>query len=61
MPDLDRSPEPAQAVAKLVQEGAGGLANRRGVHDWTTRDGEALLKARMEELFRWLKHDRARP
>jgi 3-hydroxybutyryl-CoA dehydrogenase len=61
MPDLDRSPEPAEAVAKLVQDGAGGLANRRGVHDWTTRDGEALLKARMEELFRWLKHDRARP
>lgn len=61
MPDLDRSPEPAEAVAKLVQDGASGLANRRGVHDWTKRDGEALLKARMEELFRWLKHDRARP
>jgi 3-hydroxybutyryl-CoA dehydrogenase len=58
MPDLDRSPEPAAAVAKLVKDGANGLANRRGVHDWTKRDGEMLLRARMEELFRWLKHDR---
>lgn len=59
MPDLDRSPEPPEAVARLVADGANGLANRRGVHDWTKRDGEALLAARMEELFRWLKHDRA--
>ena len=58
MPDLDRSPAPPEAVARLVDEGATGLANRRGVHDWTKRDGEALLAARMEELFRWLKHDR---
>jgi 3-hydroxybutyryl-CoA dehydrogenase len=58
MPDLDRAPEPAAAVASLVADGANGLANGRGVHDWTKRDGEALLAARMAELFRWLKHDR---
>jgi 3-hydroxybutyryl-CoA dehydrogenase len=58
MPDLDRAPEPAEAVAKLVAEGANGLATKRGVHDWTRRDGDELLKARMAELFRWLKHDR---
>ena len=36
-----------------------GLANGRGVYDWSKRDGQALVKARMDELFRWLKHDRA--
>jgi hypothetical protein len=30
------------------------------VRDWTERDGQALIAARMEELFRWLKADRAR-
>ena len=58
MPDLDRTPEPAEAVAKLVADGANGFPNKRGVHDWTKRDGDKLLKARMAELFRWLKHDR---
>jgi 3-hydroxybutyryl-CoA dehydrogenase len=60
MPDLDRAGEPAEAVARLVADGANGLANKRGVHDWTKRDGDRLLKARMAELFRWLKHDRER-
>ena len=60
MPDLDRGPEPAEAIAKLVADGANGLANKRGVHDWTKRDGDRLLAARMAELFRWLKHDRER-
>ena len=60
MPDLDRAPEPAEAVASLVAGGANGLANKRGVHDWTKRDGDKLLEARMAELFRWLKQDRER-
>ena len=60
MPDLDRAPEPAEAVARLVAEGANGLSTKRGVHDWTKRDGDKLLAARMAELFRWLKHDRER-
>jgi 3-hydroxybutyryl-CoA dehydrogenase len=58
IPDLDVSPEPPQGIADLVAEGANGLANGRGVYDWSKRDGEALIKARMEELFRWLKYDR---
>jgi hypothetical protein len=29
------------------------------VRSWTERDGQALIAARMEELFRWLKADRA--
>jgi 3-hydroxybutyryl-CoA dehydrogenase len=60
MPDLETSPRPAQKIAELVERGANGLANGRGVYDWSKRDGKALVKARMEELFRWLKHDRAR-
>ncbi len=58
MPDLDVSPEPALRIGDLVAEGANGLANGRGVYDWSKKDGKALLKARMDELFRWLKVDR---
>lgn len=60
MPHLDASPEPAAAIADLVAKGADGLGNRRGVHDWSRRDGAALVRARMDELFRWLAVDKAR-
>ncbi len=60
IPHLDARPEPDPAIAKLVADGANGIANGRGVRDWTERDGQALIAARMEELFRWLKADRAR-
>lgn len=60
MPHLDTGAEPAAAIADLVAQGADGLANGRGVHDWSKRDGPALIRARMDELFRWLKADRAR-
>jgi 3-hydroxybutyryl-CoA dehydrogenase len=59
MPDLETAPEPPAKLAELVKNGANGLANGRGVYDWSKRDGKVLLAARMEELFRWLKHDRA--
>ena len=61
MPHLDARPEPDPAIAELVAAGANGIANGKGVHDWTQRDGQVLLAARMEELFRWLKADRVRP
>jgi 3-hydroxybutyryl-CoA dehydrogenase len=60
MPHLDARPEPDPEIARLVAAGANGIANGKGVHDWTRRDGQALIAARMEELFRWLKADRAR-
>ena len=60
MPHLDTDPEPAQAVARLVADGADGLGNGRGVYDWSRRDGDALVRGRMDELFRWLKADRDR-
>jgi len=60
MPHLDAAPEPAAGVARLVADGADGLGNGRGVYDWSRRDGAALVAARMDELFRWLKADRAR-
>ncbi|HET6158944.1 MAG TPA: 3-hydroxyacyl-CoA dehydrogenase NAD-binding domain-containing protein [Dongiaceae bacterium] len=60
MPHLDARPEPDPAIARLIAEGANGIANGKGVYDWSQRDGQALLSARMEELFRWLKADRAR-
>ena len=59
LPALDTAPEPAGKVAELVAAGANGLSNGRGVYDWSKRDGNALIAARMDELFRWLKHDKA--
>jgi 3-hydroxybutyryl-CoA dehydrogenase len=62
MPDLETSPVPHAKIAELVEKGAAGLSNGRGVYDWSKRDGEALVAERMNELFRWLKHDhRKRP
>ena len=60
MPHLDTNPEPAAAIAELVAQGANGIANGKGVYDWSKRDGAHLITARMEELFRWLKADKAR-
>ena len=60
MPHLDTSPEPPAALAELVARGANGIANGQGVCDWAKRDGSQLIAARMEELFRWLKADKAR-
>jgi len=59
-PSLDASPEPPAAVARLVEAGHRGFASGRGVYDWRTREGEALLAARKAELIRWLKADRSR-
>jgi 3-hydroxyacyl-CoA dehydrogenase len=58
IPDLETAPEPPAKIAELVNSGANGLANGRGVYDWSKRDGKALVASRMHELFRWLKHDR---
>jgi len=58
LPSLDKADAPPDAVAELVAEGARGLPNGRGLYDWSKRDGEKLLQARFDELFRWLKADR---
>jgi 3-hydroxybutyryl-CoA dehydrogenase len=60
LPHLDTGAEPARAVADMAARGDDGLGNGRGVYDWTRRDGAALVAARMDELFRWLKADRDR-
>ncbi|MFT3987548.1 3-hydroxyacyl-CoA dehydrogenase family protein [Aestuariivirga sp.] len=60
MPHLDREPLPSPAIRTMVEEGANGLASGRGVYDWSKRDGKALIAERMDELFRWLKADRAK-
>ena len=60
MPHLDTNPEPPAAIAELVAKGANGIANGQGVCDWSKRDGAQLIAARVEELFRWLKADKAR-
>jgi 3-hydroxybutyryl-CoA dehydrogenase len=59
-PSLDARPVPPPALDQLVAAGQRGLPSGRGVYDWGQRDGAALLAARREELFRWLKSDRER-
>ena len=58
-PSLAAEPHPPKALDRLVAEGKRGLASGSGVYDWKARDGAALLERRREELFRWLKADRA--
>ena len=59
MPDLETAPKPPGRIAELVERGHRGLPTGQGVYDWSKRDGKALLGARMDELFRWLKAGRA--
>jgi 3-hydroxybutyryl-CoA dehydrogenase len=59
-PDLNADPLPPEAIGRLVEQGARGVANGRGLHDWSRRDGAALAEARRRELIRWLKADQAR-
>ena len=57
-PDLDRSSDPPQQIADLLTNNAPANTTRRGVHDWSRRRDQELLRARTDELFRWLDHDR---
>ncbi len=59
-PSLDASPVPPAAIGDLVRQGRRSLSSGGGIHDWTKRDGEALLAERRAELIRWLKTDRDR-
>lgn len=59
-PDLNADPLPPEAIGRMVEQGARGVANGRGLHDWSQRDGAALAEARRRELIRWLKADQAR-
>lgn len=58
LPHIDARSHPDEKVTALVNDGARGLANGRGIYDWTTRDGEALRAARFKELFRWQRVDK---
>jgi 3-hydroxybutyryl-CoA dehydrogenase len=54
-PGLDASPAPPAAMGEVVRAGHRGPATGRGIYDWTRRDSQALLAARVEELFRHLR------
>ena len=60
LPDLDTSREPPQAVGDLVKAGHFGLKSGKGIYDWSTRDGKALLAARADKLFAHMAEDAAR-
>jgi 3-hydroxybutyryl-CoA dehydrogenase len=60
LPDLDTSTTPPRAVAELVNAGHFGLKSGKGVYDWSTRDGKALLAARAAKLFEHLADDAKR-
>lgn len=55
LPDLDTSKAPPAAIAALVEAGNFGLKAGKGVYDWSTRDGKALLAARADKLFAHLR------
>jgi hypothetical protein len=57
-PSLDTSPEPPTETGGLVRQGHRGLPNGHGIYDWSRRDGQALVAARIEEPFRHLGRDR---
>ncbi|MCC7045863.1 MAG: 3-hydroxyacyl-CoA dehydrogenase family protein [Alphaproteobacteria bacterium] len=56
-PDLATAPEPPPQVADALkkQRPAGEWP---GLYDWSKRDRQKLVDARMKELFRWLAEDR---
>ena len=56
-PDLDTSEKPPEKLTALVGQGHFGLKSGRGIYDWGERDGQALLRARAEQLFRHLADD----
>jgi 3-hydroxybutyryl-CoA dehydrogenase len=60
LPDLDTSKAPPAAIAELVKAGNFGLKTGKGVYDWGTRDGKALLAARADKLFQHMKDDAAK-
>ena len=60
LPDLDTSSSPPSAISELVKAGNFGLKSGRGVYDWGTRDGKALLSARADKLFQHMKDDAAK-
>ena len=58
LPDLDTAKQPPAAVGDLVKAGHLGVKTGKGVYDWSTRDGKALLAARADRLFQHLLDDR---
>ena len=58
LPDLETAKQPPAAVGDLVRQGNFGLKSGKGVYDWSTRDGKALLAARADRLFRHMKEDK---
>ncbi len=59
-PSLDTSREPPPAMGELVRR-AKAEGGSPSIHDWSRRDRQALLAARVEELFHHLQRDRAQP
>ena len=57
LPDLDTRSGPDPKVTELVGAGHRGLLSGKGVYDWSERDGEGLLAARMAELFRHMQRE----
>lgn len=58
-PALDNSSQPPEALTALVNEGHHGFKTGRGVYDWSEKDGQALLNARVDRLFQHKAEDDA--
>jgi 3-hydroxybutyryl-CoA dehydrogenase len=58
-PALDNSKEPPEALTALVRDGHHGLKTGQGVYDWSEKDGQGLLAARVDRLFQHKAEDDA--
>ncbi len=56
-PEIEDAKEPPKAVTDLVKAGHHGFKTGRGIYDWSTRDGKALLAKRADRLFAHLAED----
>ena len=56
-PDISTAPEPPAKIAEVLKQKQ-GTGEWPGLYDWKSRDRDALVKRRMDELFRWLAEDR---
>jgi 3-hydroxybutyryl-CoA dehydrogenase len=59
-PDLSTAAEPPTQVADALKKPRAS-GEWPGLYDWSKRDRQKLVDARMKELFRWLAEDRRKP
>jgi 3-hydroxybutyryl-CoA dehydrogenase len=55
LPDLATNAEPAESLTRRLREGQSGMNAGHGFYDWTTRDAEATVALRNQQIVRQLQ------